>query len=396
MRNHQKSIDLLIIGGGIHGMHLFHLIKQKRSDLTIRIADPHPVPLHNWKHCTSNTGMNFLRSPEVHHLDIDALSLNRFAKRTGNLSKPFTTPNNRPALSLFNHHSERIFSEYDIANHWLQTEITDIDLSEHGAVVSTIDGEISANHVILAIGNGGQLKNPDWAAGLNAHSFPLQHIYSPEFDVENYKPGFHTVLIGSGMGAVQTFNKLAKTHSGKITLISPSEIKVAQYDVEPGWMGPKYLTYFREQKSYETRRQLINSARQRGTITSDINHELQQVLKYDYAAMVVGRVTSAELFGADNAYLKLENGQTVFCDRILLGTGFDPVINTGLIQKLKNNHALRCSKCGYPIVDPLLRWHPNLSVTGELAELELGPAAKNIIGARHAGQRIRHLFNTEI
>ena len=396
MRNNQKSIDVLIIGGGIHGMHLFHLIKQNRNDLRIKIADPHPVPLHNWKHCTSNTGMNFLRSPEVHHLDIDALSLQKFAKRCDHRNKPFITPNNRPALSLFNQHSERILSKYEMEDHWLQTEITDIDLSEHGAIVSTLDGNIFTNHVILAIGNGGQLKTPEWAASLSSDSFPIQHIYSPEFDVETYKPGFHTVLIGSGMGAVQTFNKLANAHTGKITLISPSEIKVAQYDVEPGWMGPKYLNYFREQKSYEARRSLINNARQRGTITSDINHELKQVLKHDHATMVVGRVASAELFGADSAYLTLENGEAVFCDSILFGTGFNPVIHTNLIQKLKDNHSLRCSKCGYPIIDPLLRWHPNLSVTGELAELELGPAAKNIIGARHAGQRIRHLFNTEI
>ena len=395
MRKEEEQIDILIIGGGIHGMHLFHLIKQKRNDLMIKIADPYPLPLHNWKHCTSNTGMKFLRSPGVHQLDIDPLSLLKFSKIHSNKTrKPFINPNSRPSLCLFNTHSERILSDYSMQDHWIQTKINDINLSKDGACVFTPDGEIHTKHVVLAIGNGGQLKTPDWTHDLRLRYFPIQHIYNPEFDIEFYKPGFHTVIIGCGMGAVQAFIKLANTHSGKITLISPAEIKVAQYDIEPGWMGPKYLSQFYKESNYQNRRKMINSARQRGTITANINHELNQVLKYDHATMIVDRVTSAELFGTDSAYLKLKNGGTVFSDHILLGTGFDPVINTDLIQKLKRNHALRCSDCGYPIVDPHLRWHPKLSVTGELAELELGPAAKNIIGARHAGERMEHFLNT--
>lgn len=35
-----------------------------------------------------------------------------------------------------------------------------------------------------------------------------------------------------------------------------------------------------------------------------------------------------------------------------------------------------------------LRWGPNLYVTGALAELEMGPIARNISGARQAADRI--------
>ena len=50
--------------------------------------------------------------------------------------------------------------------------------------------------------------------------------------------------------------------------------------------------------------------------------------------------------------------------------------------------SLPCARCGYPIVDPSLRWHPGVYVSGPLAELELGPVARNIAGARRAGDRI--------
>ena len=53
---------------------------------------------------------------------------------------------------------------------------------------------------------------------------------------------------------------------------------------------------------------------------------------------------------------------------------------------------LPCAECGYPIVSKTLQWGPDLYVTGALAELEMGPIARNISGARQAAERIvKHL-----
>lgn len=49
---------------------------------------------------------------------------------------------------------------------------------------------------------------------------------------------------------------------------------------------------------------------------------------------------------------------------------------------------LPVAPCGYPIVDAGLRWAPGLHVTGPLADLELGPVARNISGARRAADRL--------
>lgn len=388
------SFDILIIGGGVHGVHLFHLIKKKTGNkLAVGIVDPNPAPLHNWKHCTTNSGMKFLRSPGVHHVDIDPFALQKFSRRHYSMQpKFFTTPRNRPSLSLFNAHARDVLSVYNQQDYWLQTQITDIELHSKGACVFSEDGMIRARHIILAVGNGGQLYMPEWTQKLISKAFPVHHIYSPDFSVNTYKEGFHTVVVGSGMGAVQAFIKLAESHSGKITLLTPRKITVSQYDIEPGWMGPKYLHRFNSERSLSKRRAMISSARKRGSITSDVYRKLQQVLNLEHTSHVIGKVKSAELFGSDNAFLTLDNGDHLFCDQILMGTGFSSVINSALIQNLKNNAHLRCSECGYPIVDPFLRWHDNLCVSGELAELEVGPAAKNIIGARQAGERIQHLF----
>ncbi|RNC83228.1 MAG: hypothetical protein ED557_11020 [Balneola sp.] len=387
------SFDVLIIGGGVHGVHLFHLIKKRTENkLTIGIADPNPAPLHNWKHCTSNSGMEFLRSPSVHHVDIDPFALQKFSDHHSIQPKPFVAPRNRPSLNLFNAHVRDVLSAYKQEDYWIQTQITDIELHSMGARIFSEDGEIHARHIILAIGNGGQLNMPEWANSLASKAFPVHHIYSPDFSVKAYKEGFHTVVVGSGMGAVQTFIKLAESYSGKITLLTPGKINVSQYDIDPGWMGPKYLhRFYSEQRTFK-RRAMISSARKRGTITPDINWKLNQVLKMEHAHHVIGKIKSGELFGSDNAFLNLEGEGHLFCDQILVGTGFSPTINSTLIQNLKNNSHLKCAECGYPIIDPFLRWHEHLSVSGELAELEIGPGAKNIIGARHAGERIQRLF----
>jgi L-2-hydroxyglutarate oxidase LhgO len=64
---------LIIIGGGIQGctlaVHLLKMEKIKRKDLMI--IDKNAKPLQNWTRCTETISMPFLRSPSVHHLDVN-------------------------------------------------------------------------------------------------------------------------------------------------------------------------------------------------------------------------------------------------------------------------------------------------------------------------------------
>lgn len=377
LRSSSKPLDLLIVGGGIQGIYLFHVIKQKRQNLNIKIVDPNSAPLHNWKHCTENTGMKYLRSPGVHHLDIEPLSMLKFGKHhSTSSSKTFTSPNSRPSLLHFNSHTKKVLKNYNMEEYWIKDEIKDIEFIEDGVCVFLRNKELHAKHVLLAIGNGNQINIPDWANDLKMRAFPVHHIYSPEFSIRDYKSGFHTIVVGNGMGAVQAFNKLAELSKEPITLVTPEKIRVEQYDIEPGWMGPKYLAYFKQTKDLLERRALINSARKGGTITPDVHWELKQILTKEHASHVIGKVKNSEIFGSDSACLNLDDGTPILTDQILLGTGFKPIISSTLIQKLTSKPELKCAECGYPIVDPFLRWHPNLIVTGELAELEVGPAAK--------------------
>ncbi len=65
-------LQMLIIGGGIHGVHLAHRLLHDTwlTHDDIRILDPHEELLHEWWRCTRNCGMQHLRSPWVHNIDI--------------------------------------------------------------------------------------------------------------------------------------------------------------------------------------------------------------------------------------------------------------------------------------------------------------------------------------
>ncbi len=63
-----------------------------------------------------------------------------------------------------------------------------------------------------------------------------------------------------------------------------------------------------------------------------------------------------------------------------------------LIQQLVTKYQAPVSSCGLPSITPTLEWLPNLYVSGGLADLELGPFARNIMGGREASLRIGEAF----
>ncbi len=103
--------------------------------------------------------------------------------------------------------------------------------------------------------------------------------------------------------------------------------------------------------------------------------------------------TEAECRGAvlANGGMRLDTSNgPIETDQIILATGFHNRRPGGrFIDQLIQDFDLKCNPCGYPILGADLRWAENIYVTGPLAELQLGPCARNIVGARNAG---RHLL----
>ena len=81
--------------------------------------------------------------------------------------------------------------------------------------------------------------------------------------------------------------------------------------------------------------------------------------------------------------------QNLDYDHILLATGFDNTLLTQpILNRLIHEYEAPLNKCGYPEISKQLEWLPNLFVSGGLADLELGPFARNIMGGREAARKI--------
>ena len=72
----------------------------------------------------------------------------------------------------------------------------------------------------------------------------------------------------------------------------------------------------------------------------------------------------------------------MFYDSVVLATGFeDTLMQQPIIKQLVKNFNAPVSDAGLPSISSHLEWLPNLFVTGGLADLELGPFARNIMVA---------------
>ncbi|MGX0107598.1 hypothetical protein ACUW6S_001458 [Staphylococcus epidermidis] len=78
---------------------------------------------------------------------------------------------------------------------------------------------------------------------------------------------------------------------------------------------------------------------------------------------------------------------------ILLATGFyNQLLTQPLIKNLIQNEQAPLNQSGYPSLSNELEWLNQLFVAGGLADLELGPFARNIMGGKESAERISKAY----
>ncbi|KAK1744065.1 hypothetical protein QTG54_005662 [Skeletonema marinoi] len=442
----------LIVGGGIHGVHISARLLGSgvvSSIEDICIIDGHDELLQSWKRRTRGTGMEYLRSSAGYHLDLNENSLRSFdqktttatasednsniniKKRGKNLrgvhkdkqrrSSLFSNDYERPRLDFFNNHCDEV-----------KVQVSMVDSCE------MVD--YHAKQIVLALGNA-EPSIPAWVDesdlqqnGLVTHLLEDNNIdhntvvgQSDDDSCNNIK----IAIIGGGITAAHKALQLARKSSSNrqddteskspaIHLISRHPLREQQFDTHQDWMMdqaaskrskdgggyglPKKQVLYQKCDCLKERRQIIAEERIPGTLTPAVyrgDHGLKYAIQKGeigwHQAYVVEkeRVPNRNGKEDDQMILKLSCGESIQVDRVLLATGFDKILPGGkMIQNLINdNSELNVSDfCGYPIVSEHLRWSDRVFVAGALAELELGPSARNIAGARLAAERIVQAF----
>lgn len=383
----------IIVGGGIQGITMasYLIRKQKAKVEELLIIDRHTEPLANWHRCTTTISMPFLRSPGVHHLDVNPFGLGAFAKDNEfDDSASFLGRFKRPSLLLFEEHCTCMIQELALKKCWKKGSVESISRKNTGWQVNMSNSEtVQSEQLILAIGNNEQLHLPEWAAILQEGTHaPIYHIFDMSLPkLEKLKPPF--TVIGGGITAVHLTLKLNKLFPNQVTLLKRHSFRIHDFDSDPGWLGPKKQMAFHKTHSYQKRRQQIKAARYKGSIPRDLYIKLLHQVRKNPNLTTDGEVHFGRFEkGAINLYDK-SNRLLQQSGTVLLATGFQTTLpgKEWLALAIKENH-LQCANCGYPIVSKNLQWAHNLYVMGALAELEIGPIARNISGARQAADRI--------
>lgn len=386
-----ERLEWAIIGGGIHGTHLaVQLINTAGvSAQKIRIIDPNPVLLRSWQRCSGNTGMGYLRSPAVHHLDSDPWSLLRYARDNHNISEIdelFAPPFNRPSVALFAAHCADVVSRNALNELHVQDTATAISLSCDAASVRLSSGStIHTDRVLLAMGAAGQPQWPAWARQLRDNGAQVQHVFQPGYALNPETWPDRVAVIGGGISGAQAALRLADGER-EVHILARHTPREHQFDSDPGWAGPKNMRRFTATSCTIERRKLIHSARHTGSLPPSVHQDIQSALRQ--GALRWHRSEAPANLRGDTITFRLQE-DLLEVDAVLLATGFAQHRPGGqLVDRLVEEYNLPCSTCGYPQVDTHLRWHPRVFVTGPLAELEIGPVSRNILGARRAAERI--------
>lgn len=399
--------------------------------------------------------MTYLRSPSSHNIEVDFRSLRRYSadSRAGGepgpdgsavmaapdradgedsasgrhpteipgarpeydrasplrLREVFIEPYARPLLSVFNRHAESVIERHGLTEAHLRAVAVRLSppvKSETGIVVECSDGRrIAADEAILAIGRGGVVNVPSWAAALHGRERSVFHAFDDRFSLDDIVSTLtarsSVAIVGSGATGVQIATALARRSPAAVTLISRSELRVRMFDSNPCFIGPKCLAAFREEPDYDIRRAMIRAARYPGSVPPNVMEELQRAEADNRLRIAIGETQSlAKVTGGfrlsgerfrctEGARVAERETRSINADIVILATGFSHSRPGGeLVDAAIEEFRMPVAPCGYPIPDSELRWGAAIRVAGPLAELELGPSAPNIIGAHGAAKRI--------
>ncbi|MCU0687258.1 MAG: FAD/NAD(P)-binding protein [Polyangiaceae bacterium] len=384
-------LDWLIVGGGVHGTHLSHVLVNRAgvAPARVRVLDPQELPLATFWRVTAATGMRYLRSPGVHHVDLHPYALRRFAKRgAGKRVARFVYPYERPGLAFFRAHTEHVVQEHGLGALRERGRATAITRLEGGYRVETDQGALDARRVVLALGLAEQLCVPAWAQALRGDG-RVDHIFSATFHREAITDAASVAIVGGGISAAQLACALAAAGT-EATIIARHAPRVHRFDSDPGWLGPKAMVGFACTRDPRERRRQIASARHRGSMPPEIASELRREARGGRVKWLEAEPLAAHAT-ATGVQIRLDRAPYVVdAARVVLATGFETRRPGGALlgEEAIDRLGLPCAECGYPLVSSRLEWAEGLFVSGPLAELELGPSARNIAGARAAGERL--------
>lgn len=362
-------IELAIVGAGPQALALVAALvaRDPRWRDGLVVLDPSGGWLTGWRHRFDSHEITTLRSAAVHHPHPDPHALHRHAReqdRTAELAPPY----DQPTAALFDDFCDRLVADTGPAEGVRRARVQRIVPRGRG-VGLVLDGadDLEVARVVLATnpvrrqvpGEAALVGSPAWCHSDDVDLRRLQRCEGRRIDV-----------VGGGLTALQLACGAAR-RGATVRLRSRRPLVRRSFDVEPGWLGPRNLRRFGRCR-HPARRRLIDEARGGGSVPS----QDLAVLRATTVEPCVSAGAVADALGsdADTVWFATGGRVDVGADPLLgdLRSAFPTPIHDGLPQL-----GADLSWPGAPI-----------HLMGSYAALELGPAARNLWGARFAAARI--------
>lgn len=299
-----------VVGFGPHGVAAAAALAARGA--RVIVVDPAEAPLAAWSRRAAGIGMDRMRSPWVHHVEVDPMALIRF----GGADPP-----------------------------WAGSTPSVADFEAHAVSVAAL--------------------------------CPLQHIRDRVIGL--HRDDGPVAVIGSGYTATTAARALLRAGC-TVDLFAPSGLYAVPDDVDPGWFGPKNLTGYQKLPATERVRPLREA--RRGTTPPGLLAWLQDPGRSRRLSVVCERVRAVcHHHGVLTVHTRTER------------TGYVAAYAAAGYAVDVDNIAWLCPwvkhrQSGWPVLDDFLQAAPGLHLLGPLAELELGPAGRNLWGAQRAAQRL--------
>ena len=392
------ATDIAIVGAGPQALTLLTHVLQKKAKLRdrIKVFDPSGQWMTRWHQQFAAQEIPELRSPAVHHPDPNAHALRSFAEGR---SRELHPPYDRPGTGLFHEFCDRLIQRWQLQNHVVPAQVCRLipptPASKRFQLTLSTSKTVSARRVVLATG-GGQPRWPQWARTANqAHpAGPLHHAHQVRLPELGSLAGETVLIVGSGLTSGHLAIGAVK-RGAKVLMMARRTFKAKLFDAEPGWLGPKYLKGFHAESNMETRWQMVQEARDGGSITPPIMLRLRRLHREGHLTFYEHCQVEDARWDGDAWTVCCGTNEVHDCfahqpiHRIWLATGTTLDIQTEpLLTDVLARYPIKTVH-GLPLLDRHLRWPGcELFLMGPWTALQVGPVARNLFGGKLAGDRI--------
>lgn len=376
-----QACEVLIVGAGPHALTMSRYLASRGRTALVVDEDGW---CSRWNARMRRLDIEMLRSHHTQHPDPDHYALARFG---GDPIEAWAGPWSTPTNELFVGFCRQLVAEHRLDDVLVRDRVLRIAPLAGGLRVSTRAGrELIAERVVFAT-NPMVAARPSWAGRAATTAPPGRILHSDDLDLRGMRlDGERVLVVGGGLtGANIAVGAVRRGAHATLAARRPLVLRVA--DAESNWHGPARLRPYFAERDPQRRLRMSRAARA-ATVTPAAAWELRAAVQAAAAELLEGHEVRS-IDWRDDGFDVAIDATTRRFDRIWLATGHRPQdLEGSLLADVARAHPATIVD-GLPLLDDACRWPgTNLHVMGALAELQIGPLARNLAGARMAADRI--------